>query len=141
MRLVSETKQWQGRGSIGFTTTATIRVVGEASAPVSIDDARSSEIEAQVWSLKRQIELAIINSYPLFGLVQQLASVQTQLSYDAQSRMLGGVQMDLTFEFYEDENDFPPPAAAEVAGFDVHLPPDPALPANGPGFSTTSDQE
>ena len=55
---IPETKQSQGHGTIGFTTTVTIRTVGEASAPVSIDDARISAIEAQTWSLKRQIELA-----------------------------------------------------------------------------------
>lgn len=134
MRLVSETKQSQGRSSVGFLTSVTIRVVGEAAAPVSLDDVRVSTIEAQTWALKRQIELAIINSYPLFSLIQQLATVQTQLSFDAQSTMLGGVQSDFTFEIYEDESDFPPPTPADVDGFDVHLP------AGGPGFSTSTQE-
>jgi hypothetical protein len=128
MRLIGETKQSQGHASIGFTTSVTIRVVGEASAPVSLADVHVSTIEAQLWRLKRQIEVAIIGSYPLAGLVQQLATVQSQLSFDAQATMLAGVQSDFTFELYEDASDFAPIGSAPLTSLDAHLP------GNGPGF-------
>lgn len=129
VRMISETKQSQGRGSIGFITSTTIRVVGVASAPVSIDDVRVSMIEAKIWQLKAQIERAIINSYPLFSSVQQLASVQTQLAFDAQATMLAGVQSDYTFEIYEDADDFAPIPADVLDEITAHLP------GNGPGFT------
>jgi hypothetical protein len=83
-----------------------IRVIGEVSAPVSVNDARASEIEQKLWPLKAEIERAIINSYPLFEQVQQLVSVQTQFAFDAQATMLAGIQSDYTFEIYETADDF-----------------------------------
>ncbi|MGI4764566.1 MAG: hypothetical protein ACRYGP_05815 [Janthinobacterium lividum] len=130
LRLVSETRQATGRGSIGFTTTATIRVVGEVSAQADLGGPDNSDIEAQLWALKRASEIAIINSYPLFGVVSQLSSVQSQLSFTAQATHLAGIQADFAFEFWEDGDDFAPIAATVVTGFDVHLP-------AGPGFSTS----
>lgn len=136
LRFVSETKQSLGRGSVAFTTTVTIRVDGEVSEPVPLlDDVNRSAVECRLTVLKTQVERAIINSYPLFGMVQQLAGVATQWAYSAQDTMLGGIQSDYTFEIFEDETDFPPPDGEPIAGFDVHLP------AGGPGFSTTSSQE
>lgn len=115
MRMLSENKQSQGRSGIGFTTNVTIRVTAEASAPVRVDDPRFSDIESACWRLKRQIEIAIINSYPLFSVIQQLAAVQTQLAFDVQATMLGGVQSDWTFEFYEEGEDFAAIAADDLA--------------------------
>lgn len=108
LRLIGETKLGDGRGSIGFTTTPVIRILGEVSAPVSVDDVRVSDIESQLWAFKAQIERAIINSYPLFEQVQQLVSVQTQFAFDAQATMLAGIQSDFTFEIYESAEDFAP---------------------------------
>ncbi|WP_174296534.1 hypothetical protein [Sphingomonas bacterium] len=129
VQLAGESRQSLGRGSVQFTTTATIRVTAEVSAPVKAADPQSSEVELQLWAMKRQIELAVIGSYPLFREIQQLASVQAQLAYDAQATMLGGVQIDLAFEFYEGPEDFAPLDAVELVGVDAHLP------AAGPGFS------
>lgn len=36
LRYVGETKVSQGRASVGFTTTAVIRITGEASAPSTL---------------------------------------------------------------------------------------------------------
>lgn len=125
LRMIGETKQGQGRGSIGFTTTPVIRVVGEVSAPVSVNDARASEIEQKLWPLKAEIERAIINSYPLFEQVQQLVSVQTQFAFEAQATMLAGIQSDYTFEIYETAEDFAPhpvPPLTEIHATDPFHP-------------------
>jgi hypothetical protein len=129
-RVVSESRQSLGRGAVEFTTTATIRAIGEVSAPVMLVDVQKSDVEVKLWALKRQIEMAVIGSYPLFRVVQQLASVQAQLNFDVQNTMLAGIQIDLAFEFYEGPEDFAPPAADEIDGFDCHTP-------AGPGFSTS----
>ncbi|MDH4745826.1 hypothetical protein OMP43_17510 [Sphingomonas sp. CBMAI 2297] len=108
LRLIGETKLGQGRGSIGFVTTPIIRVISEVSAPVSITDAKSSEVEERLWAIKAENERAIINSQPLFQHVQQLISVQTQFAFEAQATMLAGIQSDYTFEIYETAEDFAP---------------------------------
>lgn len=108
LRLVGETKQSQGRGSIGYLTIVTIRVNGEVSAPADVEDPLTSDVEQRLWTLKREIERAIINRYPLFFHVQQLASVQTQLAFTAEATHLAGIQSDYAFEIYETAEDFAP---------------------------------
>lgn len=132
MRLISETKQSTGRGSIGFTTTATIRFTGKVSAPANIEEPLTSDIEVRLWTLKREIERAIINSYPLFSVVQQLVSVQSQLAYDAAATHLAGIQSDYTFEFYESAEDFAPLPVDDLTQIV-------ATDANHPGAGFTAD--
>ncbi len=127
LRIVSESRQSLGKGSVQFQTTATIRVVGEVSAPAAIGDVAASTAESQLWALKRQYEIAIINSYPLFRVVEQLEGVQTQLAFAAdQSTHLAGIQSDFAFQFFEDEDDFAPIASdalTEVTAEDRQHPP------------------
>lgn len=106
LRLIGEQKQSLGRGSVAFTTTPVIRIIGKVSEPADMDDPLTSAVEQSLWALKREIETAIINSYPLFSLVQQLVSVRTQLAFTAEATHLAGVQSDYTFEVYEDADDF-----------------------------------
>lgn len=109
VRIVAESKQSTGRGSIGFTTIVTIRVMGEVSELADIDDDMLvSAVQAKLLALKAQVERAIINSYPLFRIVQQLVSVQTQFAYTANATHLAGIQSDYAFEIFESADDFAP---------------------------------
>lgn len=129
LRLTGETKQSIGRSSIGFNTQVTIRVEGEVSEPVDLnDDVAVSQITAKLTDLKRLAERAIINSYPLFRVVQQLVSVTTQFSYAAEATRLAGIQCDYTFEIFESAEDFFPLEADELLGIDAT---DPAHPGTG----------
>lgn len=114
LRMIGETKQSLGRGTPGWLVTVTIRVIGETAAPALVSDPKSSEIEARLWLLKDEIERAIINSYPLFSHVQQLAAVQTQLAFALEGKHLAGIQSDYTFEIVESGEDFAPLAADEI---------------------------
>lgn len=112
LRVVSETKQSITRsGSVQFTTTLTLRILGEVSAPVSLDDpAGTSAAEAALLQLSRQIEVAVIGSYPLQQRIQHIASVSTQFAFDAEGAThLAGIQKDLAIEFYQDAEDFAQP--------------------------------
>lgn len=133
VRLVSESKQSLGRaGPPEFTTTCTVRVTAEVSAPAEIGNVYASQVEAQLWAIKRQIEVAVINSYPLFMVIQQLASVQSQFAYTSEAAThLAGMQIDLTFEFYEGPEAFAPIAAVDLKV--VHL--DAPNFVNRPGFT------
>ena len=106
VRMVSENRASLGRATPQYTTTAVIRVQGKVSAPASLEDPNVSDVEAQLWQLKREVDVAIVNSYPLFSIVQQLASTQAQMAFDAQATHLAGVQIDFAFEFYEGPEDF-----------------------------------
>jgi hypothetical protein len=125
LKIESEVKQSIGRGSVGFTTIATIRLVGEVSAPADRDDPLTSSVEAKLQLLKREGEVAIINSYPLFSYIQQLVSVQTQFAYTLKDKHLAGIQSDYAFEFYEDGSEFAPTpsnALTEIIGPDTNHP-------------------
>lgn len=112
LRIVSENKQSITRsGSVQFTTTLTLRIIGEVSAPVSLEDpAGASVAEAALLRLSRQVEVAVIGSYPLELQIQQISSVSTQFAFNGETAThLAGIQKDLTIEFYEGAEDFAQP--------------------------------
>lgn len=108
MRLLGESRQGIAvSGGPEFTTTATIRLQLEVSAPATIDDVGATAAETNAWTLKRQVEVAIINSYPLFGRIQNLAAIRSQLAFSSEAAThLAGVQMDLDLVFYEGPESF-----------------------------------
>ena len=127
LRIVAENRRSLGKGEVQFQTSTTIRVVGEVSAPAAIGDVAASTAEPQLWALKRQAEVAIINSYPLFRIVEQLASMNTQFAFTGdQATHLAGIQSDYTFEFYEGQEDFADIEAEsleQIHGEDINHPP------------------
>lgn len=128
MRLVSEDRQSLGRGgAIEFVTIATVRLIGEVSEPASEDDAGATGAETALWALKRQIEVAIVNSYPLTQRIQNMPTVRAQLAFSSEGAThLAGVQIDLQLEFYEGPESFAPIAVADlnqVIATNTSLPP------------------
>lgn len=127
LRLIGEDRVSQGRASVQFTTTAIIRIIAEVSAPATLDDAGATGAETALWRVKRQVEVAIVNSYPLFRSIQQLASVRSQLAFNSEGAThLAGIQMDLSLEFYEGPEDFAPIEADEIDQVSIaatHYPP------------------
>lgn len=128
LKVVRESKQSLGRGGgPQFLVTTTIRIIGEVSAPAATGDAGAVAAEAALWQLQREVEVAVIGSYPLEQRVQQIASVDSQLAYNADGEThLAGIQIDLTFEFYQGPEDFAPIIGAdlallEAAASDTHL--------------------
>lgn len=110
MRLIHEARTSLGRGgAIQFLTVATIRFTAEVSAPATIDDAGATGAETALWSLKRQIEVALINSYPLTGKIQNMPALVSQLDFSSEGAThLAGVRLDLQLEFYEGPESFAP---------------------------------
>lgn len=121
LRILSESRQSIARsGAPEFITTTTIRIVGEVQARATEDDLGATEAEGLLWSLKRQVEVAIVNSYPLTGLIQQIASMQSQIAFNAEGAVhLAGVQIDLALEFYEGPESFAPVASSDLT--QIHL--------------------
>ncbi|HEX7850139.1 MAG TPA: hypothetical protein VF485_10460 [Sphingomonas sp.] len=116
MRLIHEARTSLGRGgAFDFLTVATIRLTGEVSAPATIDDAGATGAESALWRLKRQIEVAVINSYPLTKLIQNIPTIVSQLDFSSEGAThLAGVRIDLQLEFYEGPESFAPVAAVDL---------------------------
>lgn len=129
LRLISEDRQQIGRsGPAEFITTATVRLVSEVSAPVELDNAGATKAEALLWRLKRQNEVAIVNSYPLAGMIQQIVSMRSQLAFTSEGAThLAGIQTDIAYEFYEGPESFAPHEADDLDGVDLAT----ALPPTG----------
>lgn len=132
VRAVREVKQSLGRGGPPeFTVVTTVRITGEVSAPALANDAGAAQAEADLWTLQRQIEVVVINSYPLTEDVQQIVSVDSQLSYNGDAAAhLAGIQIDLALEWYQGPDDFAPLAAEDLTGIDVTLTNQPPLGAS-----------
>lgn len=129
LRLVSQSRQSLGRGAVEFITIATIRAMIEVSAPARVDDLGAQDAETQLWNLAREVDVAVIGSDPLARLVQQVASVQSQLAFTSEAAThLAGLQMDIALEFYEGPWSFAPIDAQDFTEVDATVSaPDAAL--------------
>lgn len=123
MRLVSETRQSLGCGGPPeFRTIATIRFLGEVSAPAKLDDVGASDAEIALWNLKRQLEVAVIGNFAVTQMTEQTVSVQTQLAFNSEAAShLAGIQMDVSLQFYEGPESFAPEEDFDLAEVDTTL--------------------
>ncbi len=121
LRVPRESKQSVARGGPPeFTVTTTIRIVGEVSAPAEVNDAGAAVAEAALWALARQVEVAVIGSYPLEQQIQQFASVDSQLAFNSDAEThLAGIQIDLAVEWYQGPESFAPIIAEDLAVLDL----------------------
>lgn len=137
LRIANEDRQSLGRsGAPEFTTIATIQALGEVSADAEAGNAGAGAAEAALWALKRQLEIAVINSYPLMTEIQQFPSIRSTLNYDSTgSSHLASVQIDLALEFYEGPENFAPVEADPLTSIslsDTNLTPAPGFIADLP---------
>lgn len=116
LRVPQESKQSLGRsGPPEFLVLTTIRIVGEVSAPADVNDAGASAAQTALWQLQRQIEIAVVGSYPLTRQIQQIVSINSQLSYNSDAEThLAGIQIDLVLEFIQGPDDFAPVDAEDL---------------------------
>jgi len=121
LKVFAEDRQSISRsGPPEFTTTATIRMIGQVQAPADEDDAGASVAEQALWRMKRQADVAVINSYPLTSTIQQIASVRSQPVFNADGSLhVGAIQIDLAIEFYEGPESFAPVQADDLAELDL----------------------
>lgn len=104
----TESKQSLNKGMAEFTTTASIVIQGQAAA------ATAAQAQDAIEALAYQVENAILASYWITSLVQQFASVHTEVEITADgSRQLAGFRMTLGAEMFEsfDATATPPTAS------------------------------
>jgi hypothetical protein len=121
LRLLREVRTGLSRsGAPQFTTVATVRIIAEAQAFASEDNAGAEAAQVAAWAIKRQVEVAVINSFELFREIQQLSSMRSDLAFSADGSMhVAGIQMDLDLEFYEGDENFAPNESDEITS--AHL--------------------
>lgn len=116
LRLLREARASIARsGAPQFTTTSTVRAFLEVQEPALEDDAGAGVAEAGAWALKRQVEVAVVNSYPLTREIQQIAAIRSDLGFNSEGAMhIAVVQMDFDLEFYEGTDNFAPIEADDI---------------------------
>lgn len=117
LRVIREVRTSLGRsGPPEFTTVTTVRILVEAQAFATDDQAGAENAQAYAERLKRQVEVAIVNSYPLFAQVQQLASMRTDYAFNSDGAThIAAAQIDMDFEFFEGVDSFAPIATTDLA--------------------------
>lgn len=105
-----ERKDGLGRNTAPqFFTTSTVRISGRVSEPAAVNDAAAGAAEAALWTLQRQVEVAVINAISFSAQVQQIPRVTTRLAFSSEGAThLAGITTDLEIEFYQDASDFAP---------------------------------
>ncbi|MCW2521751.1 MAG: putative bacteriophage ATP-binding protein [Frankiales bacterium] len=121
MRVIRETKQSLGRGGPPeFMVVTIVRITGEVSEPADMNDVGATNAEASLWRLARQVEVAVIGSYPLTAMLQHFPSVESQLAYNSEGEThLAGIQIDIAMEFYQGEDDFAPAPVEDLDDVEV----------------------
>lgn len=129
VRLAREERQSAGRGGPDqFTTTAWVMVTIEASAYALEDNQGAAEAEAQLWTIKREIDAAILNNPAIGAIISQFVSIRSSLIYSSESAThLAGLQIDLGAEFFEGGDGFGVPAADAIDTIEVSAPDYPGL--------------
>ena len=84
LRVIRESKVSNGRGEVSFTTTTTLRALVQVSAPASPDDGGAAATEAALWAIQRQFEVAVINNYDLWLIIQQAPTIDAQFAYSSE---------------------------------------------------------
>lgn len=123
LRVAQQSKRSIARsGAPQFTVTTTVQVIGEVSAPAQRDDGGATAAEAALWALAGQVELAIVNSYPLFAQIQQIASISSQFAYNSDAEThLAGISTSFELEWYQGPEDFAPIASDDLDTATVQL--------------------
>lgn len=127
LRMPMIDKVSQGRASIGFTATASLRIIGQVTAPADEDEPGDGAAEAALMALARQVEVAVINSQPLTAALQQFPFIRTRLDYAAAGEKHVAVfNMDIGLEYYQGPDDFAPIATDDIEEAEVTIPDPPA---------------
>lgn len=118
----SEHKQSLGRsGAQQFTVTSTIRLVVRAWSKATAGDLGAAAVLSVLGVIQRQIEIAVINSFDLTQVIQQITAVRVQNGVSADAdRHMGELVIDIDLEFYQGPEDFAPIAASPFSELAIY---------------------
>lgn len=98
-----ERKESLGRNAPQYTTTATVIVTGTVASQNYADTV--DQLEA----LSEQVVRAVVNDPPLYNMIQQITTIDTQLATNSDGAdQLGMLMVNFSIEYYEGPEDFHP---------------------------------
>ena len=90
-----------------FEVTSTIRVAARTNALGASSDGNIATLLETLGSLRRQVEVALINNPALMGLLEQIGSVTCEIAFKATGEEhLGEMLMELELVYYQGPEDF-----------------------------------
>jgi hypothetical protein len=118
--LPDEDKVSLGRsGPAQFTTTATVPVIARMTRPGAPDQLGALALQKDLSIMRRQIEVAVINSPDLTAAIQQIAFVRSSLKIQTKERHVGELALEFGLEFYQGPEDFYPPPDTELEALEL----------------------
>jgi hypothetical protein len=94
-------------GPAEFTATTTISVLGEVTGFASADDGGAAAVEDDLWALAREVEVAVIGSYPLQLSVQEWAAVRSTLNFSAEGeKHLASITIEIDLVTFQGPDQF-----------------------------------
>lgn len=73
----------------------------------SVNDGGAAAIEDQLWALSREVEIAVIGSYPLQFVVQEWAAVRSTLAFSSEGeKHLAGIQIEIDLVTFQGPDQF-----------------------------------
>ena len=94
-------------GPAEFTATTTISVLGEVSGFASADDGGAAAVEDALWALAREVEVAVIGSYPLQFSVQEWAAVRSALNFSSEGeKHLASITIEIDLVTFQGSDQF-----------------------------------
>ena len=124
-----------GPGQFNTTASITVRAFIGANSSDPRGDGGEVAVRLGLLTIRRQIEVAVINAGPIMAVIQQIKAVHTKMERgeDDSGLGLGQAAIRFDFEFYQGAEDFAPidqvtlttahvdAALADPAGVDVSL--------------------
>ncbi len=127
LRVTREAKVGLGAsGPAQFTATTTISILGEVTGFASADDGGAVVVEDDLWALSRQVEVAVIGSYPLQFVVQEWAAVRSNLNFSAEGeKHLASITIEIDLVTFQDSDQFAQIPTDDLGEVDATLSNDP----------------
>jgi hypothetical protein len=112
-----EDKEFGGLGAPQFNVTAIIVLHGRVTSTALADDGAANAVRQMLATLRRQIEVAIVNDYELTKVIDRFVSIRSRIKTSEEGRQIvGEVGIEFRLLFYQGPEAFQPVVADD---FDV----------------------
>lgn len=108
LRVTREAKTGLGvSGPAQFNAITTISVIGQVTGFASVNDGGAAAVEDALWALSREVEVAVIGSYPLQFVVQEWAAVRSTLAFSSEGeKHLAGIEIEIDLATFQGPDQF-----------------------------------
>lgn len=113
-------KHSMGRNAPQFTSVVTVRISGRVEAFDGEENDGVTRAEAELESLREQVERAVINSYELTRQTQQYKHIRSAVAVDAGGEgHTGQLTYEIDIEYFQGPEDFFPVTPTPINEVDI----------------------